>query len=73
MGGDGGVRSTADQMVLLDYLTHQGANGLEQHGRQITPLTSAGTNGPCDFWATDEQGRWYLVARETSIGIYERD
>ena len=73
MGGDNGQRSTADQMILLDYLTHQGANGLEQHGLKIQPLTKAGTDGPCDFWAQDVSGHWFLVAREVAPFVYEKD
>jgi hypothetical protein len=73
-GGDHGTRSTADQMVLLDFLTHQsGPLSLEQHGRRIVPLTPAGTNGPCEFWQRDEDGVFYLVAAEVAIGIYRRD
>lgn len=73
MGGDHGTRSDRTQMILLDYLTHQGADGLEQHGRRIETLTEAGTRGPCEFWAKDERGEWYLVARELAPFIYERD
>lgn len=74
MGGDHGERSTADQMMLLDYLTHQdGPGSLEQHGRRIEPLTDQGTNGPCAFWRIGDDGREYLVARETAPFIYERD
>ena len=73
-GGDHGQKSSADAMILLDMLTHQGGpSSLEQHGRRIEPLTTAGTSGPCEFWALDEKGAWYLVARERSIGILERD
>lgn len=73
IGGDHGTRSTADQMVLLDYLTHQGSDGLEQHGRKIEALTDAGTNGPCSFWLADGVGGWVLIAEEVSIGVYRRD
>lgn len=72
-GGDHGERSTADQMILLDFITHQGHDGLEQHRRRIVPLTPAGTNGPCDFYATGEDGRLFLVAREIAPFYYERD
>jgi hypothetical protein len=73
-GGDHGIVSTPDQMILLDFLTHQsGPSSLEQHGRRIVPLTKDGTNGPCEFWATDERGEWYLVARERALFVYERD
>lgn len=74
-GGDHGERSTANQMVLLDYLTHQGGlDSLEQHGRRIEPLTPLGTDGPCAFYRTGEDGREYTVAIERSIGgPYVRD
>jgi hypothetical protein len=74
MGGDHGSVSSPDQMILLDYLTHQsGPSSLEQHGRKIVPLTAKGTDGPCQFWAKDENGDWFLVAEEVSIGVYRRD
>jgi hypothetical protein len=72
-GGDHGTRSDRTQMVLLDYLTHQGADGLEQHGRRIVPLTERGTRGPCEFWRRGEDGVFYLVARESAPFVYERD
>lgn len=74
MGGDHGHRSTADQMVLLDWLTHQsGPMSLEQHGKKIEPLTPEGTNGPCAFYVSDGKGGWVMVAEEVSIGVYRRD
>jgi hypothetical protein len=76
IGGDPrGEVSTADQMILLDFLTHQsGPLSLEQHGRRIVPLTDRGTSGPCEFWQTDlETGEEFLVARERSPFLYERD
>ena len=73
MGGDHGARSDASQMILLDFLTHQGADGLEQHGRRIEPLTDRGTWGPCEFWATDAEGGWYLVATEYAPFCFVRD
>ena len=71
-GGDHGLRSDRTQMILLDYLTHQGRDGLEQHGRRIVPLTERGTRGPCEFWRKGKEG-WYLVARESAPFVYERD
>lgn len=74
MGGDHGEKSTEDQMILLDFLTHQsGPDSLEQHGRRIVPLTDQGTRGPCEFWRVGEDGREYLVARERAPFVYERD
>lgn len=73
MGGDHSLKSSADQMVLLDFLTHQGEDGLERHGRKIEPLTAEGTDGPCAFYVADGVGGWILVAEEVSIGVYRRD
>lgn len=75
MGGDPAmVRTSADRMILLDWLTHQaGTSSLEQHGKWIVPLTDRGTDGPCEFWQDDEQGRPFLVARERAPFLYERD
>lgn len=71
--GAGGL-NVPENMMLLDFLTHQGGtSSLEQHGKRIEPLTPEGTNGPCEFWATDERGGWYLVARERAPFVYERD
>lgn len=73
-GGDHSTRSAAHQMILLDYLTHQGGtSSLEQHGRRIEPLTPLGTDGPCEFWQTDDHGQEFLVARERAPFVYERD
>src|SRR5262249_13218974 len=52
--GAGGT-SRPEDMILLDYLTHQGgANSVEQHGKMIVPLTDQGTSGPCAFWQRDK-------------------
>lgn len=75
MGGDHGLTSSADQMILLDFLTHQGGADSQEHGgRRIEPLTPAGTDGPCAFYRTDADGREYVVAVELAVGgPYERD
>ena len=64
------VRSKVEDMMLLDPLTHAEQ---ERHERDVVPLTDRGTSGPCEFWVEDEQGKKYLVARETAPFIYERD
>jgi hypothetical protein len=46
MGGDHGERSTADNMSLLDYLTHQGERSIHSGHKRIRPLTKFGHNGP---------------------------
>lgn len=61
MGGDHGERSTADQMLLLCFLAHQGPRSLHSGDRRITPITNRGTNGPCKFEIQDEQVGWKVV------------
>lgn len=47
MGGDHGTKSTADQMILVDWLTHQSGNdSLEQHGREYLVAIEASVGGP---------------------------
>lgn len=70
MGGDHGARSTADQMMFLDAVTH---SEQEQHKREIVPLTDHGTDGPCEFWLLDDAGEWCLIARERALFYYEKD
>lgn len=71
MSGDRTLeRSQADQMMLLDPITHAAQ---ERHEKDVVPLTDEGTKGPCEFWAEDEHGQKYLVAREIAPFIYERD
>ncbi len=71
MGGDHGERSTADQMILLCFLRHQGQPSLHSGDLKIEPQTELGTYGPCDFYARNEAGRLELIASETSIGVSE--
>ena len=70
MGGDHGERSTADQMMLLDRITH---SEQEAHKRDVVPLTDQGTDGPCGFWVLDGKGEWCLLARERAPFYYEKD
>ena len=64
IGGDHGERSTADRMVLLCMLVHQGPRSLHSGDRRIEPLTVAGANGPCAFYEADEQRGWIVVGIE---------
>jgi len=61
MGGDHGERSTADQMILLCFLRHQGPVSLHSGMVKIEPVTERGTNGPCMFSIMDEQRGWTVV------------
>lgn len=73
MGGDHGIRSTADQMLRACLFHHQGAWSLHSGDIRVDLLTAEGTNGPIEVWARDPQGQWYCVKRESACGIAERD
>ena len=73
MGGDKGIRSTADQMVLLCYLHHQGPESLHSADLFIEAETERGSDGALAFWKLDADGRRFLVAREIAPFTYERD
>lgn len=64
IGGDHGIRSTADQMMLLCFLVHQGPRSLHSGDRKVETLTPLGTNGPCRYWLNDEQTGWRVVHTE---------
>lgn len=68
----GGTDDT-DNLVTLCFLTHQGPRSLHSKDRAIVKLTPAGANGPLAFYMRGEDGVMYLVARETSVRILERD
>ena len=73
MGGDKRlVRSQRHHLMLLDVETHRRQ---ERHAIVIVPVDAhLGTDGPCEFWAEDERGQLYLVARELAPGgPYEHD
>jgi hypothetical protein len=76
-GGDHGLRTSVDRLILLDHLTHQGADGLERHERKIEPLTDRGASGPCAFWVKHYsvtrpgEWRWHCVGVELCIGVLE--
>lgn len=76
-GGDHGVRTRADLMILLDFLTHQGSKGLERGERFIEPLTDRGTRGPCAFYVKQYsetkpgEWSWHCVGVERSAGVLD--
>lgn len=70
MGGDHGTVSTPDKLMLLDRITH---GEQERNDRDVRPLTSRGTNGPCEFWRRTDAAGWFLVAREIAPFVYDRD
>lgn len=70
MGGDHGLRTTRDRMLLLCFLHHQGAVSLHSGDLRIDARTAAGADGCLDFYARHpETGRMELQWTETSRGI----
>lgn len=76
-GGDHGERTTAGNLIVLDFLTHQGPDGLERHERFIEPLTELGTRGPCAFYVKQYsetkpgEWTWRCVGVERSPGVLD--
>ena len=74
MGGDRGIRSTADQMLRACLFHHRGGWSLHSGDLRVEVLTEAGTDGPIEVWAKDAAtGGEYLVKREVRCGEVERD
>lgn len=65
MGGDHGLRSTADQMILLCATMHQGPRSLHSGDARVVPVTTQGTNGPCKFQVRAGNG-WVTLYQEPS-------
>ena len=73
MGGDHGIRTTADRMIRACFWHHQGVWSLHSKDLRVECLTDAGTDGPIEVWGQDEYGGWFMVKREIAVGISERD
>lgn len=73
MGGDHGIRSTADQMIRACLFHHQGKWSLHSGDLRVDCLTELGADGPVEVWGRDEHDQWFQVKRETSVGVLERD
>jgi hypothetical protein len=73
MGGDHGIRTTADRMLRACFWHHQGAWSLHSKDLRVETLTDQGTNGPIEVWGRDEVGQWFLVKRESACGVTELD
>lgn len=68
----GGETSTSNEIALCAWIHRRGPQSI--HGKQLLVTTDSprGANGPCSFWQKDERG-WFMVARETSCGVVEKD
>lgn len=73
MGGDHGIRSTADLMVRSCFAHHRGNFSLHSNDIRVEYLTAENANGPIQVWGRDTRGQWFLLGRESAIGVWERD
>lgn len=75
MGGDQTlIRTTRQDLMAICRLHHRLARlSLHNANLRVEPLTPAGTDGPCQFYSTDADGREFVVAQETAPFIYARD
>lgn len=74
MGGDHGIRTTADRMIRACFFHHQGNWSLHSSDLRVECLTDQGTNGPIDVYARDDaRGDWYVLKHEIACGVTERD
>jgi hypothetical protein len=73
MGGDHGKRSIAALMLRSCWYHHRGPWSLHSSDLRVEFLTERKADGPIATWGLDEQGREYLVGRESAVGIWERD
>jgi hypothetical protein len=68
-----------NEITLCPFLHRRGPESIHSKDLKIEPETAFGTNGPVSFWRrTDEvdalgQPVYYMVARERSVGVIERD
>ena len=59
LGGD----NVTSNLIQLCKWWHQGPYGLHSGLAKIEPLTTQGTDGPCEFWRRAKGGQWYSVGR----------
>lgn len=69
----GGELSTENLVLLCGFLHRRGPESIHQKQLRIDPETERGADGALSFWRKGEDGVFYLVARETSPGVVERD
>lgn len=73
IGGDHGVRSGLENLILLCLAHHQGRVSLHQGTLKIEPLTPEGMRGPCEFWVSDGGSGWVSIGREEAVGVLVHD
>lgn len=73
IGGDHGLRTSADTMLRACLFHHQGRWSLHSGDLRVEYLTDDKCNGPIDVYGKDEKGDWYVVKHEIAAGVTERD
>jgi hypothetical protein len=73
MGGDHGHRTKAELMLRACFFHHQGNWSLHSKDLRVVFLTERMADGPIEVWGKDEDQREFLVGRESSVGVWERD
>jgi hypothetical protein len=73
MGGDHGIRSTADQMIRSCLWHHRGNWSLHSGDLRVEFLTDKGADGPIQVMATDADDQPYVLGREIRVGQWESD
>jgi len=69
----GGDMRSSNLITLCSWLHRRGPESVHGKQLQVVPLTSAGADGPVSFWRKDEDGKPYMCAQESAVGILERD
>jgi hypothetical protein len=79
-GTPDGRRNRRENLVLLCVAHHQydkspsnPQGSLERNDLQILAITPEGAEGPLEFYATGEDGQFYMVCREVRPREYEID
>lgn len=74
MGGDHGIRTTANSMIRSCFFHHQGPWSLHSKDLRVEYLTDRGTDGAIEVWGRDQKtGAWYSVKKESACGVEDRD
>lgn len=69
----GGAMATENLVTLCAWLHRRGPESIHGKHIKIEKETTDGADGALSFWRRLLSGEWYLVARERSPFILERD
>lgn len=69
----GGEMTPENLISACRWIHRQGAVSIHQKRVRVEPETPRGGRGPCAFWVKDEDGQWFMAARERLLHVLERD